>query len=259
MTNEELVKCIQAGDDKKDYMFQLWKQNYSLINMLVMKYGSRSEYEDLLQEAFLGLHTATMKYDTDRNIAFSTYAYYWIKLYIVRYMQNKVSLVYIPVHVREAIIHYKKAVDDFKKKHGRKPTEEEVIGFIKVDSNTLCNIRRASEQIYIRSLSETMTDESESTLESLIPSDIDVESDVLRAYDRKRMQILLWAIAEQLSGKASEIFKMRYKEGMSQKEVSDKIGIPERQIAYIESNARRKMRMSSSSIGLREYYIQYLQ
>lgn len=259
MTNEELVKHIQAGDDERDYMLQLWKQNYGLVNMLVLKYGSKSEYEDLLQEAFLGLHTAAMKYDTERDTAFSTYVYYWIKCRIIRYMQNKVSLVRIPVHVREEMIHYKKAIDDFIKKHGRKPTEEEIIDFIQVDSNTLCNIQKTAYQMDIRSLSETTADESDITLENLIPSDTDIEGDVLHDYDRKKMQILLWTTVGQLSEKASEIIKMKYKEGMSRKEISNRIGTSERQIAQIESNVRRKIRMSPSSIGLREYYVQYLQ
>ena len=259
MTNEELVKCIQARDNEKYYMTKLWKQNYGLVNMLVLKYGLRSEYEDLLQEAFLGLYTAVMKYDTERGVAFSTYALYWIKCRIIRYMQNKVSLVRIPANARETIIHYKKAVDDFTKKYGRKPTEEEIINLIKVDGNTLYNIQKTAYQMDIRSLSETTADESDITLENLIPSNTDTEGDAIHNYDRKKMQILLWTIVGQLSEKASEILKMRYKEGMSQKEISNQIGISERQIAQIESDARRKIRMSPLCIGLGEYYAQYLQ
>lgn len=259
MTNEELVERIQAGNNEKDCMLQLWKQNYGMVNMLMLKYGSKSEYEDLLQEAFLGLHTAAMKYDTERDTAFSTYVYYWIKCRIIRYMQNKVSLVRIPVNVRETIIHYKKAIDGFKKKYGRTPTEEELINLIRVDGNTLCNIQKTAYQMDIRSLSETTADETDITLEDLIPTDTDIEGDVLHDYDRKKMQILLWATVGQLSEKGAEIVKMRYKDGMTKKEISDRTGASERQIAQIESNVRRKIRMSPSSIGLREYYMQYLQ
>lgn len=258
MNNEELVVRIQAGDNERDYMLQLWTQNYGLANKLVMKYGSRTEYEDLLQEAFLGLHTAVMKYDAKRGGDFSTYAFYWIKCRIIRYMQNKVSLIRIPANVRETIIHYKKAADGFEKKYGRKPTEEELINFIRVDGNKLRNIQKAAYQTNIRSLSETTADETDITLENLIPSDTDIEGDVIHDYDRKKMQALLWTTVGQLSEKASEIFKMRYKEGMSQKEISNQIGISERQINQIESNARRKIRMSPSCIGLSEYYVQYL-
>lgn len=258
MTNEELVERIQARDNEKDYMLQLWKQNYGLINMLVIKYGTKSEYEDLTQEAFIGLYTAAMKFDPSRNALFITYAYQWVRHYIVRYMQNNVSLVRIPANARETIIHYKKSVDEFKKKYGRKPTEEELITLIRVDGKKLCNIQNAACQMNLRSLSETTAKENDITLEDLIPSEADIEGDLIHDYDRKKMQILLWTVISQLPEKASEVIRMRYRDGMSQKEIGTRLGASERQISQIESSVRRKIRVSSSSTRLREYYNQYL-
>lgn len=259
MTNEELVRGIQAGDHENEYVLRLWEQNKGLVNVLVRKYGSRLEYEDLFQEAFLGLYTAAAKYDPAYNTSFCTYACYWIKLYILRYMQNKVPLVRIPANVRETIIRYKRVTDEFEKDHARKPTEEEVIDAIRINSKTFDRIQKAEIQFNFLSLSETVSDESDTSWECLIPSDTDVENEVLLDLDRKKMQTLLWTIIEQLPEKYSKIIKMRFRDGMSLKEIGDRIGVSERQISQIESNVRRKIRMSPSSTGLREYYTQYLQ
>lgn len=258
MSNEELVRCIQAGNNVKDCMIQLWKQNLGLVNVLVRKYGTKAEQEDLFQEAFFALHKAAMKYDSDYNTCFSTYAVYWIRFYIVRYMQNNVSLIRVPVHVRDAIIHYKKVVDDFESKHARKPTEEEVAVIMKNGVAIAHKEQEISQVNYIHSLSELIGEESDTSLESLIPSDTDIENEALRDYDREKMQILLWDIVEQLPKRDSEIVKMRLKDNMTMKEIGGRVGVSEQRISRILGNVRRKIRMSPSNIGLREYYAQYL-
>lgn len=259
MTNEELVKYVQAGDNEKDYMLQLWKQNYGLINMLVIKYGTKSEYEDLTQEAFIGLYTAAMKFVPSRNVLFITYAYQWVRHYIVRYMQNNVSLVRIPVHSKELIIKYKKITNDFEMKYSRKPSEEEIMNLLNIDGGKLDNLQYLSSGFDIHSLNEPIDGESDLTIESCIQSDVDTEADVSRNLDHKKMQKQLWDTIERLPKKALEVMKKRYQDGLSQKETGNKIGVSERQISHIESNVRRKIRTSPSCIGLKEYYVQYLQ
>ena len=227
--------------------------------MLVQKYGPRSEREDLFQEAFFGLYTAAEKYNPDYNASFYTYAYYWIKLYILRYVQDKVPLVRIPANVKETIIRYKRVTDEFEKDHARKPTEEEVIDATRINRKTFDRIQKAEVQFNFLSLSETVGDESDTSWECLIPSEMNVENEVLRDLDRKKMQTLLWTTVEQLPEKDSRIIKMRFRDGMSLKEIGGRVGVSERQISQIESKVRRKIRMSPSSTGLREYYTQYLQ
>ncbi len=56
MSNEEMVKQIQQGNDK--LLETLWEQNKALVYSTVKKYRSIAELEDLMQEGYIGLHKA---------------------------------------------------------------------------------------------------------------------------------------------------------------------------------------------------------
>lgn len=62
------------------------------------------EIGDLVQESFIGLRTAALKYDPDNEsgAAFSTYASFWIKQAIRRFIDNNIDTIRIPVHMKES-------------------------------------------------------------------------------------------------------------------------------------------------------------
>ena len=69
MSNEELVKLVQEGQDPDGcYIMQLWRQNHGLIWQSVKIYTKFDNEEDLMQEAFIGLRKAVDFYDPNMNI-----------------------------------------------------------------------------------------------------------------------------------------------------------------------------------------------
>ncbi len=50
-----------------------------LIKSIASKYRGILPFEDLIQEGFLGLLEAKGKFDSSKDVKFSTYAFYWIK------------------------------------------------------------------------------------------------------------------------------------------------------------------------------------
>lgn len=62
---------------------------------------------DLIQEGFIGLREAALRYSIGGEAAFSTYATFWIKQKILRYIDNNQSAIRIPVHALSA---YKKVM-----------------------------------------------------------------------------------------------------------------------------------------------------
>lgn len=57
------------------------------------------ELADIVQEANIGLLRATSKFDSTKGAKFSTYAVWWIRQAIMRFIQNTFNTIRIPCHV----------------------------------------------------------------------------------------------------------------------------------------------------------------
>ena len=256
MKNEELVERIQAGDEKEKYLQQLFEQNFPFIKKIASKYSDREEFDDLIQEGYIGLHTAAMKYDPGCGVLFLTYASYWIQQKMIRYLQNNGSVVRIPVHMAERLSKYRRITKQFQMERGRKPTEKEYASLSNICQDSLGDIHQAEGMRNLQSLSAHVG-ESEDELGDFISSDVNIENIVVHDVDHERMSKILWGIIAQLPDKKQTIMKMRA-EGLSAQDVGDAIGLTGRQASMIEADARRRIRLDPAGKELRDYYMQYI-
>ena len=90
MSNEQLVVLIQDGIDEAENMSLLWQQNEGFIGKLALIYAGQAEMDDLKQEGYLALCEAVRGYDVTREVPFLSYASFWLKTRMRRYVdQNK--------------------------------------------------------------------------------------------------------------------------------------------------------------------------
>lgn len=93
MTNEEMVKLYQEGNKK--ILEQIIESNKGLVHKVANKFNvddtASIDQEDLVQEGFEGLITAVKKYDfnNEKKAQFTTYAVYWIRQKISRFIVQK--------------------------------------------------------------------------------------------------------------------------------------------------------------------------
>ena len=103
MKREEEIICInryKAGD--KEAGNQLIKEGMWLIRMLAEQYRDKGlPWEDLLQEASIGLLYAIEHYNSDYKVRLSTYAAFWIRQSILDALHKTSELIYLPRSVRE--------------------------------------------------------------------------------------------------------------------------------------------------------------
>lgn len=109
MTNEQIVTEIRNGYSVTDNMQLLYESNLPLIKRFLKPY---EPIEDLLQEAYFGLVEAVQHYETSKNVRFMTYAEYWIRQSVQRYLEKCGSDIKIPSHTRQKIARYKKTVQE---------------------------------------------------------------------------------------------------------------------------------------------------
>ena len=126
MTNEQLAARIRAGEDVAGNMDQLYDQVKDFIHSVAWKYKGLGELEDLEQEGFLALYDAIDHYEADQGVRFLSYAEYWIRQRMQRYLQMNSSCLRLPVNRQEAISRYKWFCSSFQLEHGREPSETEI-------------------------------------------------------------------------------------------------------------------------------------
>lgn len=101
--------------------------NLKLVYSIAKKYlFSGQPLDDLLQEGNIGLIKAVDRYDWRRGFKFSTYATWWIRQQVGRFVADKGKTVRIPVHVYEKTQRIAQAARAFELRHGHAPTLEEI-------------------------------------------------------------------------------------------------------------------------------------
>ncbi|MGM0409126.1 MAG: sigma-70 family RNA polymerase sigma factor [Bacillota bacterium] len=113
----ELAKKAQEGD--KEAKDKLIKSCMSMAISIAQKYNVNNNLEDLIQQGYLGLVKAIDKFDSDRNVKFSTYASFWIKHSIIRYRDTKIK---IPENMFEELNKYNAVKNELKDRHNKEIT-----------------------------------------------------------------------------------------------------------------------------------------
>lgn len=259
MDNEQLVARIQAGEDVAGNMLKLYDQNRGFLTSMAKKYQGLAEMEDPLQEGYIGLSEAVDHFDADRGVSFIHYAAFWIRQGMRRYVDNCGSTIRLPVHVREDVYEYNRAVKEYRKQFGEWPSDFALCRLLKVSREKLQEIKKNVQMGRIRSLSETLNGEgTDLTLEDTIASDQDLEEEVVRRADAAAMKRELWIAVDRLPGNLPEVIKKRYIDGQTLDEISKSLGVTYNGVRQIQNKALRTLRRPSMSRKYRRYYEEYI-
>jgi RNA polymerase sigma-32 factor len=97
MTREEereMAQRVQMKGDK-DAEQRMVLANLRLVVKIALDYRNHLNVLDLVQEGNMGLIRAVGKYDPEKGTRFSTYASFWIRAYMLKYLMNSWSVVKI--------------------------------------------------------------------------------------------------------------------------------------------------------------------
>ncbi len=259
MENEQLVARIRAGEDVAKNMLKLYDQNWGFIAKTAKKYQGVAEMEDLMQEGYIGLSEAVNHFDADRGVSFLSYASFWIRQSMKRYIDNCGSVIRLPVHAREEVYEYNKVVKEYRRQFGEWPPEFALCRLLNVDRDKLQEIKKAVQIGQMRSLSEVIGGEDgDFTLEDTIASDQDLEGDAIESADTAAMKRELWIAVDRLPGNLPEVIKRRFLDGRTLNEISQEWGVTYNKVRDIQSKALRTLRQPGISRKYRRYYEEYI-
>lgn len=258
MSNEELVKKIQQGINQSDNMEQLYSQNRGYIFKIAKKYAHVCDIEDLMQEAYFGLYEAVQRYEDTAGVLFMSYASYWIRQSITRYLENNGLTVRMPSHIYNKVIRYKKLVSAYEMQLGRKPTDRELRVHLEVSQQALEGIEKAYYEFYgISSIDALIpgTDGDMRLSEVIADPELDIENSVIDGMIEDSKRTELWRIVEDnVTPEQNKVIECRYKESMSLEATGRSIGQTRDRIRNVEAKALRKLRHPSVSRKLEEKF-----
>jgi RNA polymerase primary sigma factor len=121
----ELSKRIQTGDP--DARRKLIEANLRLVVKIARFYmTSDVSFMDIIQEGNIGLMHAAEKYDYLKNVRFSTYASWWIRQSISRFLANKRRTIRLPHRKEELLRKIQRAYHSLSQVLMRQPNTDEI-------------------------------------------------------------------------------------------------------------------------------------
>ena len=124
--NLELVARYQNGDESA--LDLIVKKNSRLVFYVIRKLNIHGDamLEDMFQEGSIGLIIAAKKFDVGRGFAFATYAYYWIRHKILRYIETAPYTIHLPLYHTQMLWKIKKATQILEASGNSEPTYAEI-------------------------------------------------------------------------------------------------------------------------------------
>ena len=253
MSNEELVERIRNGYHVTENMQVLYENNLPLIKKFIKPYAYYEPEEDLLQEAYFGLWEAVQHYESSENVLFMTYARYWIKQSIQRYMENSGSVLRISSAYRQKIARYKKTVQEFEQIYGHTPTEEEIADYSLLPLSEIQKIKAYMQEVV--SLDAPLKADEELSIGDTIADDFSLENDTVDKIFNEYQESELWGIVERYTDKQQEkVIRECYREGKTLSQIARESGVSLERVRQYRAAGLRRLRMGKALREIREKF-----
>ena len=220
----ELFARLRATGDET-YRARLAELHMPLVEDLARRFADRGEpLDDLVQVGSIGLLKAIDRFDTDREVAFSTYATPTIVGEIKRHFRDRGWSVRVPRRLQELSLRLGKATTRLSQELGRSPTVDELAAALGVTPEEALEAYEAGLAYSTTSLDVRVNDEEGSTLGELMGGE-DARLDTM-----EELASLAPAVAE-LDERERRILHLRFFKGLTQSQIAAEVGLSQMHVS----------------------------
>jgi RNA polymerase sigma-32 factor len=241
----EAAVAYQTTKDK-DAAYKLISRNLWLVVKIARDYERVARNVlDLIQEGNMGLMDAVRNFDPYRGVRFPSYAVFWIKAYIIRYIIANWRLVKIgTTQAQRKLFFNLKKESDRLEREGIRPTPQLLADRLGVRPSDVVEMSQRMQSPDV-SIDTPLREDNDTSLLSLLPSS--TESAEVELARRELSSLLLSAVSEfrdRLSDKERTILEGRIldDEKSTLQELSDRLGLSKERVRQIESKLRERLR-----------------
>ncbi len=243
---KELARRVQENNDEAA-VYTLVVSNLRLVVKIAMKFQRfwKHNMNDLIQEGNIGLLRAAQKYDPTRNVKFSYYAAFWIKAYILKYIQDNFRVVKIVTTEGQRKLFFKLRQErDRLASQGLNPTAERLAENCGVSEKDILDMDQRLHSTNVFLDAPLNADSDTEWLEVLESSEESTESQVSRKQMISTLRQKVMQFRKTMSVRERNIFDKRiYAESpQTLQQIGDYLGISRERVRQLERDILLKIR-----------------
>jgi RNA polymerase sigma-32 factor len=241
----------QLAVDYKEYgnveaAYKLVTANLRLVVMIAREYQKAfKNLLDLIQEGNMGLMEAVKNFDPYRGVRFPSYAVWWIRAYMIRYIMNDWRMVKIGTTQAQRKLFFNLQKEREKlEAEGITPGPKLLAQRLNVKEDEVVEMeqRLASRDL---SVDMPMGDDEEATLLHFLPDQKESpEEQIAETQYQQLLRDKMEEFARELKDKELVIFRERLlnEEPLTLREIGEKYDISRERVRQIEERVKRKLK-----------------
>lgn len=240
----ELAERVYKYKDKEAAQ-KLIISNLRLVVKIALEYYSAYQnILDLIQEGNVGLLHAVKKYNPYRGTKFSTYASFWIRAYILKFLMESWSLVKVGTTQTERKLFYKLNKERQRLEAlGIFPAPKLLASTLEVKEEEIEDMEKRLSRGDI-SLDTPINEEGTDTIMDLVGIDENIEEKVAEKEEREIFKRKVEEFKNSLNEKERFIFEQRIiaEEPLTLQEIGEKFNLSRERVRQIENRIIKRFK-----------------
>lgn len=236
LEGRRLAELHRAYASERDPQVQarLLERYQGLARSLAARAAKPSdELDDLIQVAMLGVLNALERYDPDRGVEFTTFAWATVQGELKRHHRDRGWAIHVPRRLQEAYLRVAAAVEELSQDLGRRPTIAEIADYTGDE-----------EDLVIRAI-DVRSARRPASIDIRVGDNQDLAWEP-GAEDRRFAAVdehsMLAALLPRLPAREREVLGLRFVQNLTQAQIASEVGYSQMHVSRILSRALERLR-----------------